>query len=270
MNGRGTSMTPNRVGAALLLVAACGALAGVSSFGAFVGTTQAAAPTGDPHKAAVVTVDQAEKALRAATGHFDGTLEYRGVRDRPGISAYEFSGGGVDGYVDVADGHVTLLTVHKEVSGAPVTINADDAERAADKYLKSIASPTDGMEVSVTDSTASAVPGFTVSYQRRQNGVDLPDYRVVGIDGTDGAVVMLVDVRRPYAPIRVEKVAKAEAIQRAVSKTKGDVKGVREIVTFDRAGTQQQVWEVTISQSSGSLSAVYIDSQDGSLFDPFS
>jgi hypothetical protein len=137
----------------------------------------------DPHKAIVVSSDQASAILDRLLPADKRHLSYQGTADRPGVRVHIFGGADVTGAVDVSDGHVTMLTLPVLTEGGAFTIvTAEQATKAALAFLKSIGSPVDGFDVGVTAETGSGTPGYTVTLSRLSGTVALPDYRVVEVD----------------------------------------------------------------------------------------
>jgi hypothetical protein len=179
-----------------------------------------------------------------------------------------FRSAGVWAYVDVSDGHLALLTLPKLVSDLPLGLTSEDARSAAVKYLQTLRSPIEGMDVSVEEGTGGGFPGYTVTFQRTADGVLLPDYRIVEIDGTDGSLISLVDVRRPLDALQAPQISQGRAIQLALETTSNaHVAGIAQTVTFDRTGQQLQVWQVSLLPDDPTApgSVVLIDTQTGAL-----
>jgi hypothetical protein len=238
---------------------------------AFAANTAASAPVVDPHKSLVVSRGAAEASLRKTLDSYSGPIKYLGTKDRPGVRTYEFSGSTFHALVDVSDGHVALLTMAIDVANAPLRLTSDQAKAAALKFLGKIGSPTAGMDVAVYPVTGGGFPGYTVQFQRSSDGAALPDYRTVEIDGIDGRVVSMVDVRRPTKPTHVSKLTKDAAVRQAKAGNAGARSAdARLVVTFDKAGAQKQVWEVQLAPTGQDIAGkiVYVDADTGALVDP--
>ncbi len=225
----------------------------------------------DPHKAIVVSSDEASAILDRVLPADKRHLSYQGTADRPGVRVHLFAGADVTGAVDVSDGHVTMLTlpVPTETGGA-TTITADQATRTAFAFLESIGSPVDGFGVGVAAETGSGTPGYTVTLTRMSGNVVLPDYRVVEVDGITGTVFSFVDVRRPYNPPPPPTVTAKQATATAIAKVGGgSAPSPRLGVTFDAAGNQVLVWEVAVTPTSVGAPGIVveIDAQTGLPFD---
>lgn len=224
----------------------------------------------DPHKQPRVSVDAAKQLLRSAVASvaqsLPAAIDYEGTADRPGVRVYSFQSDGVRGLVDVYDGHIAMLTLPKLATDQRSTMTADQAIAAADGYLDRLNSPRVGMEVTVQQGTGGGFLGFTVIYQRTDGGVILPDYRVLEIDGTDGSLISVVDVRREVGPLQDTRIGQDSAIQIALAATPGTkVANVAQLVTFDATGRQLQVWQVALAPDNPTVpgTVVFVDVQTG-------
>jgi hypothetical protein len=201
----------------------------------------------------------------------DHKVTYEGTRDRPGSRGHVFSGSDFSAVVDVSDGHVALLTVSIPTTSSAPRLDATQARELATKYLTADSSPIAGMVVTVAPGTGGGTPGFTVTFQRYDGDVVLPDYRVVEVDSRTGDVISLVDVRRPYTSPGKPEVAKGSAEAAAVAAVGGGRAADTFLtVSWDKAGNQVLIWQIAVEPSAPGDPAlvVFIDAHSGSLFDP--
>jgi len=251
---------------------ASGAVAAFCLVAAAVFTTVIGAQSTDPHKQANVSIVDAEGTLRNVIGEVakspEAAMAYEGTVDRPGVRVYSFAEDGYTGYVDVSDGHVALLTVPTTTRDEAIVLSQEDAKLASDQFLSKLDSPNDGMDVSVTEGTGGGFPGYTVTYQRFQDGVALADYRVVEIDGIDGSLISLVDVRRDSGPLPTAAVTEAQADKIAQGTLDGShVVSAQLTVLFDVAGATREVWLVALAADDPGIpgTAVFVDAVSGDL-----
>jgi hypothetical protein len=226
----------------------------------------ASAPAAAPHKAMVVSVDDARAILQRVLPAGLRDLTYEGTKDRPGMRVHVFSGPDASGAVDVSDGHIAMLGLTVPSSTGPETVSAADAQTIATTYLRSIGSPVDELSAEVRGATGSGTPGYTVTFTRMKGSISLPDYRVVEVDCVTGMVFSLVDVRPPFEDPRPPAIDAAAAKAAAVVRAAGSVALDPQLtVSWDVQGNQRLVWIVPVESSAwGAPGAIItIDAETG-------
>lgn len=210
----------------------------------------AATSKGDPHKTIVVSVEQAKAILERVLPADERGLVYEGTKDRPGVRVHSFSGPDVSGAVDVSDGHIAILSLPVPLGKGTRTVTATQAKATALAFLRSLGSPVAGLDVSVSGTTGSGTPGYTIMLTHKIGNVLLPDYRMVEVDAITGKVFSLVDVRRPYDPPPPPRLDASQAEAAAVQRLGGGTASTPQLeVTFDSQGMQRLVWVVAVTSN---------------------
>lgn len=172
------------------------------------------------------------------------TSQIDGLVDRH----FVIQGNGTFATVDVHSGRVTSLLLGGLVPKvASTSVGADQVAEAAVAFLTQHAIPTSGLSRTVRLVDHGDTADYEVSWTRIENGIQLPDTRLVRVDRATGLVFAFFDMRRPFAPPPSPALDRIEATKVAVEVSglnATDVIDPQLTVTFDINGLQRLVWRV--------------------------
>jgi hypothetical protein len=231
----------------------------------------------DPHRVPMVSTHQAQQevlrvlSVTRGTESSDESIQFIGTDKFMGVSTFSFTGPDFRAEVDVSDGHVAYLDLPVPTGGTYV-VTPSQALSIAKDYLRSVGSPTVGLEASVATGTGSGTSSYRVQFSRTKAGVVLPDSRMVEVDGATGKVFGFMDFRRSYSDPGSPTISQGRAGSIAVSQLPqaGSVVSSTLAVVWDTSGVQRLVWVVSVKPSDVGApnQTVTVDASSGAILGP--
>jgi hypothetical protein len=169
---------------------------------------------------------------------------------------YEVDGEDIWAVVDARNGKVSQFLLRKYNPAAGKAVMSETAARAAgESYFADLGISTKGLAVrSERKVRGPDVSTYSIVWERRENGVLLPDSRSVEIDAVTGAVFVVRDIEQAYTPPAAPATTREQAIAAAIAATGAtnavpDEPSLR--VAFTVGGEQYLAWDVQLAADSG-------------------
>jgi hypothetical protein len=208
-------------------------------------------------------------AIAAVEAFLGRKLEHStvsGPEDSPTGSYYEITETPPDGasaWVDIATGRVIFLLL-----GVPTTttisMTQDQAQASAEAFFEAHAIPIVGLTATVKLEDHGESKFYTVTFQRYESGVQVPDMRTASVDPSNGKVFSFTDRRVAYGPVPTPKIGRIEAIRLATAASKlsnPTIEDVQLMIDSSPVWPGRLVWSVQLSEttSGGWVSAFWIE-----------
>jgi hypothetical protein len=199
---------------------------------------------------APITAEAARAAVVAMVPEATG-LTVSGPVDSATGRHFTVSSSSVRASVDATVGRVTgVLLLDRRPTAGVVSLSADEVMVAAGRFLEAHGIPHDGMQASVRLVNHGASNEYEVTWQRLDQGVEVPDSRSVRVDAATGRVFWYADVRRPFSspPAPLVDYDRATELAAAASGFEQPtiVEGTLKLIARE-AGGQDLVWLIEVA-----------------------
>ncbi|HEY5487771.1 MAG TPA: hypothetical protein VIK06_09000 [Candidatus Limnocylindrales bacterium] len=259
---------PSRRGRLVGIVAMVAVLAiALGVAGAYVQLRQAAPAA--PHASATpITRDGAVTAVESFLGRKLGTVDVSEPQAWPGgreVEVRETGSDRADAWVDVNTGTVIRLMLAGAIpETTTVAISSDQTRAAAEAFFKAHDISLDGLTATVKLVDHGTSKEYEIEWDRIENGVLLPDSRLVEVDPSNGVVFSFMDRRVATGPVPSPKIARDEAIRLATAASglsNPKIEGAQLLVDSSPVWSGRLVWSVQLSEvmPEGWVSAFWVE-----------